>query len=103
MESRHRGRTCTEVPALAGSMPIMANPNGSAVPVSTELITMQNSDAEIATESMMLPSVIYTRANPATAPVATVLKLICAHTLWTWWKRQEVSVKGTHHQTHQKH
>lgn len=48
-------------------MPIMASPKGSAVPVSTELMTMQNSEAEIATESMRLPSVMYTRANPATA------------------------------------
>ena len=45
----------------------MASPKGSAVPVSTELMTMQNNEAEIATESMKLPSVMYTRANPATA------------------------------------
>lgn len=59
--------TCMDVPALAGSTPIMASPKGSAVPVSTELITMQNREAEIATESSRLPSVMYTRAKPATA------------------------------------
>ncbi len=68
MSIQGKGSTCTEVPAFAGSMPIIASPKGSAVPVSTELITMQNSEAEIATESMRLPSVMYTRAKPATAP-----------------------------------
>ena len=45
-----------DVPAFAGSSPSMARPKGSTVPVSTDVITMQKSDAEIAQESSKLPS-----------------------------------------------
>jgi len=60
-------------------MPIMASPKGSAVPVSTELMTMQNKEAEMATESIKLPSVMYTRANPATAFIKMAIDVAHRH------------------------
>jgi hypothetical protein len=58
--------TWTLVPALAGSTPIFWSPKGSAVPVSTDVITIKNSDIDIANAFMMLPFVAYTRTNPPT-------------------------------------
>lgn len=42
---------------MAGSTPILASPNGSAVPVKTDVITMANSESEMAVEFRRLPLV----------------------------------------------
>lgn len=45
------------VPAFAGSTPSFAKPNGRAVPVNTEVMTIAKSEREIAEEFSRLPLV----------------------------------------------
>ena len=60
----HVQRTCTLVPAFAGSMPALAKPKGSMVPINTDEVTIRNRDKEIAKEFSRLPSVRNTRMKP---------------------------------------
>ena len=53
------------VPAFAGSIPAKASAKGSTVPVSTDVMTIKNSEVEMAKESSNPPSDTYTLANPA--------------------------------------
>ena len=55
------------MPAFAGSMPAFASPKGSIVPVKTEVMTIMNSERDIAHEFTRLPSVMKTRMKPPTA------------------------------------
>eukprot|EP00951_Prasinocladus_malaysianus_P035083 scaffold358817_cov39-Prasinocladus_malaysianus.AAC.1 len=77
--------TCIVVPALAGSSPILAIPNGSDAPATTEVKTMQSREIEMAVAFQASPLVTYTLTQPPAArppPRRPPTAACCATTFW---------------------